>query len=719
MKRLILPIIISVAACMSSPGDVIKQWNFNSNPIDFINTTGTRRPADGIGTPAQAIGGVGNRFGVVSTATQPYDPETADNTHWRIGTISNDGFPAQGTANKTAGVEFRVNTSGYNNIQFHWNQENSATASRYWRVQYTINGTDWLDTPTVVQGLSIDANGEESGTPIWQHGLSVDFSGITGANNNPDFGIRIVSEFESTATGSGVEGYVANRATANYGTGGTLWLDMVEVTGNSINPANNWPTISAIPDENVLVGESTPVLAFFISDVETLAQNLVVTARASDTNLIGNVTLGGSGGSRTIRVTPAAGQQGMAVISVFVQDAGGKVSEAGFEVVVVEPEIFSIPNLVTTGGQPITTPVVTTNLPGHPSTWVMTAGSSDPTIVNASGIVFGSSAASNYVTITPLANAMGSTTITITNTGDRGWQAIQSFQVLVLPEPVVFFDMSAVPLAAQESLAPTDVVEGLSVAPLTRGPGIVAANLTYGFSANNWNNTNSTTNPVLPSRENAIAEGEYYQFAVTVLEGYRLSIASLDHALRRSAINGPMNFEWQYSFNGFTTPGITMTNFIYLGRDSGTAPAVLEPFQWMTRDTPGQGAGNTTWPFLLERITALQNVPGGTTITFRLYAWGTGAGADSNTTALGRNVGPRLRGTVATGPSAPPNLTVRRVGSSVVVSWPISATGFTLQSTTSLPGNWQASGLTPTVSGDENVVTINNPTGSLFLRLVQ
>jgi hypothetical protein len=57
-------------------------------------------------------------------------------------------------------------------------------------------------------------------------------------------------------------------------------------------------------------------------------------------------------------------------------------------------------------------------------------------------------------------------------------------------------------------------------------------------------------------------------------------------------------------------------------------------------------------------------------------------------------------------------------GSDVVVAWPTSATGFTLQSCNSLiTTNWQNVLTLPTVVGSENFVTNTAPTGNAFFRL--
>jgi hypothetical protein len=190
----------------------IALWNFNSPEADNNTVTGTLEPAIGSGR-ADSVGTATNSLGGLSAAS--FDPALADDTKWRFGS-----FPAQGEGNKTSGAEFMVSTVGYKNIALTWDHYNSATGSRYWRLQYTLDGSTFTDF--VVYTNPVVTTFRPAGA---------DFSGIPGAENNPNFGVRLVSEFESTATGQGAEGYVATSLTSNYGTGGTLWLDMVSFTG--------------------------------------------------------------------------------------------------------------------------------------------------------------------------------------------------------------------------------------------------------------------------------------------------------------------------------------------------------------------------------------------------------------------------------------------------------------------------------------------------------
>ena len=71
--------------------------------------------------------------------------------------------------------------------------------------------------------------------------------------------------------------------------------------------------------------------------------------------------------------------------------------------------------------------------------------------------------------------------------------------------------------------------------------------------------------------------------------------------------------------------------------------------------------------------------------------------------------------------SQAPSLTVRAVApSSVQLAWPASVSGYVLQSSTSLTSGWSSAGLTPTVQGNQSVVTDSVLSGTTkFYRLAR
>ncbi|MCX6721301.1 MAG: HYR domain-containing protein, partial [Candidatus Staskawiczbacteria bacterium] len=147
----------------------------------------------------------------------------------------------------------------------------------------------------------------------------------------------------------------------------------------------------------------------------------------------------------------------------------------------------------------------------------------------------------------------------------------------------------------------------LNTSTLSRGAGINPQPLANGFS--------STAYVISGTKATAISNNEYFQVAISAKANYRVSLSSIDSNLRKSN-TGPTAYQWQYSLDGFSTAGIDVgaQGTIVIG-DSGVAMPQID----------------------LSGVANLQNVAAGTTITFRLYAWG--ASAATGTFAIGRLAG--------------------------------------------------------------------------------
>ena len=195
---------------------------------DFNTVTVTNSPETSIGTgTASLLNGV-----TATTATG-----NGGGLGWNTST-----YAAQGTGSGTRGVQFLVSTLLYSNITVSFDHRASGTNSRWSQVDYTLNGTDW------VTGFW-NNNGALSPHDTF-YSFNVDFSSITAANNNANFGFRIVSIFSPTAfdQSSTLAAYAANTAymranagavysptestaTGDYGTSGTWRFDNVTVSG--------------------------------------------------------------------------------------------------------------------------------------------------------------------------------------------------------------------------------------------------------------------------------------------------------------------------------------------------------------------------------------------------------------------------------------------------------------------------------------------------------
>jgi hypothetical protein len=110
----------------------------------------------------------------------------------------------------------------------------------------------------------------------------------------------------------------------------------------TVNPVNDAPTISGIAD--LVTNEGTPIapIAFTVGDVETLAVDLSLSGSSSNQTLVpnANIAFGGTGASRTITISPVAGQIGTTTITVTVTDADGGTASKSFALTVQLPVIL-------------------------------------------------------------------------------------------------------------------------------------------------------------------------------------------------------------------------------------------------------------------------------------------------------------------------------------------------------------------------------------------
>jgi hypothetical protein len=152
---------------------------------------------------------------------------------------------------------------------------------------------------------------------------------------------------------------------------------------------------------------------------------------------------------------------------------------------------------------------------------------------------------------------------------------------------------------APEPFLSTPFDERMNPSPLIRGEGVAPASQNSGFVASNWD---------AQSKADAIDQGEYLQFTVDPKDVFQVSLATL-HAVIYRTIEGPNVYQFQYSLDGFQTAGIDIGPQVTLRRAIDAAPSA----EFGTAINP---------PIDLTSVTNLQEVPGTTTITFRVYAWG-------------------------------------------------------------------------------------------------
>jgi hypothetical protein len=190
-------------------GAVITQWTFNTNPSDSTPTTGTTIPETGAGT-ITAIGGTSSAFAQGSSNDNSATATDGNNNS----SFDTSGYPGFDSANKTAGIEIAVSTSGFQDVVLTFEHRHAAGASANFRIQYASDGVNYSD------GVGYTAAGANIFSLRTQ-----DFAAIPAIDNNPLARFRVVAEFQGqTYSGTG----------QNYTPGANNRFDIVTVSGTPI-----------------------------------------------------------------------------------------------------------------------------------------------------------------------------------------------------------------------------------------------------------------------------------------------------------------------------------------------------------------------------------------------------------------------------------------------------------------------------------------------------
>ena len=432
---LLLALVICLCAWPLS-AEIIAQWNFNSATPDGSPSTGSTNPSAGSGS-AFLINGTSATFSTGSTN----DPATSfDDSGWNT-----SSYPPDGSSNKTAGVQFNVDTQGYTNIVVRWDLRVSSAASKYYRLLYSSDGVNYSDSANPAATLNVVS------TASYYEAQTNDLRAIGELADNPNVSFRIVSEFQSTAAGSGTNGYVTTSGTNNYSRSGTVRFDWVTVLGTPIPGANTPPGISSLSNLTLRVNSTSPPLGFTVSDAQDPPGALTLNKSSSDPGVIAEagIQFGGSGSARTVALT-TGGQTGVTIITLYVFDSGGRSNSTSFLVTVLPantaPFISSLSPTNTLADQP-TYPLAFSvgDLETEAAALLLSAQSANPLLLPEANISFGGSGSNRSVTLSPAAGQIGVAPVTVT-VSDGTNLASTRFPLMVTPSAsVIFFEPFAYP----------------------------------------------------------------------------------------------------------------------------------------------------------------------------------------------------------------------------------------------------------------------------------
>ena len=147
--------------------------------------------------------------------------------------LSTTTYAAQSTGDLSRGVQYYIDTSGYTNLLLTFAQRNSATASAWTALLYTLDGSTW----TAATNFQMPA----SASTTFVGGISYNFASILGANDNANFGIELLATYAP-----GTSAYTATGSGSSYGTAGTIRYDNVLLSGTPIAEAVPEPETYAL-----------------------------------------------------------------------------------------------------------------------------------------------------------------------------------------------------------------------------------------------------------------------------------------------------------------------------------------------------------------------------------------------------------------------------------------------------------------------------------------
>ncbi|WP_396184365.1 T9SS type A sorting domain-containing protein [Flavobacterium sp.] len=217
----VLVVLISLLSFTTTWSQLtVTRWNFNGTAADAVpGGTASPTPSEGNGS-ASLLNGVTATFASGTASGGSSDPvvTTPENYGWNTST-----YAALGTENKQRGIQLTISTVNYTGIKLLFDQRLSNTANNTYVVQYSIDGSSWIDAETFTVTPAETGTGD-----VWYNLRTVDLTGVTSLNDNPNAAFRIVSTFDPTTND-----YRAARSTSTYGPAGTVRFDMITLTAES------------------------------------------------------------------------------------------------------------------------------------------------------------------------------------------------------------------------------------------------------------------------------------------------------------------------------------------------------------------------------------------------------------------------------------------------------------------------------------------------------
>ena len=231
----------------------IAAWTFDNDTVATNNS-----PATSTGTGTAAVLGMNNAYNntnsIAYADVQSKSGSSSGGANcWRIrgGSLAGGGGTPDGWSTNaptgTQGAQSAASTAGYYRIGVSFDVNDTSAGEANLQVEYTLDGTNWVNADITSVGTlatlktNITSANTVLGTYValassgtgWNNQITVDLSGIVGANNNTNFAIRVVN----ASTGPDCinsSGKTYNNSSGNWS------LDNVVVSGYTVLPITAW-----------------------------------------------------------------------------------------------------------------------------------------------------------------------------------------------------------------------------------------------------------------------------------------------------------------------------------------------------------------------------------------------------------------------------------------------------------------------------------------------
>ena len=206
----------------------------------------------------------------------------------------------------------------------------------------------------------------------------------------------------------------------------------------TVSPVNDPPMISDIADQRT--DQDVPKsVSFVIGDLETAPDNLMVSGTSSNQQLVPDpkIIVSSGGTSRTITMTPRAGQSGTSLITVTVSDQDGGTASDTFWLSVDPanslPTLTDLSDQVTEEDTAVEISFTVGDAETAAGDLLVVVSSSNPILVPAANLKVAGSGAARALTIVPGTNESGIVKIRISVTDAQGATVTKGFSLTITP----------------------------------------------------------------------------------------------------------------------------------------------------------------------------------------------------------------------------------------------------------------------------------------------